>query len=130
VTAPAAGNGWPQRWLSKRAVRLHLTLLIVFPGCLAAGWFELTRAESGNGLSWVYVFEWPFFAAFAAYLWWRLLHPEDEHRAAGPAKPARGAAVTSAGHQADDPELRAWNEYLTRLHAQSPPGGPPAKRRR
>jgi len=54
-----------------------MALVIVVPGCLAAGWFELTRALAGNELSWVYVFEWPFFAAFACRLWWRLLHEEE-----------------------------------------------------
>jgi hypothetical protein len=28
----------------------------------------------GNGLSWAYVFEWPAFAVYAVYMWWRLIH--------------------------------------------------------
>lgn len=92
---------------------------IAVPGCLAAGWFELTRALGGNELSWVYVFEWPFFAAFAVRLWWRLRREdEDSHPA-----PTRTAGATGDG--LPDPELDSWNEYLARLHAQSPPGGPP-----
>jgi len=76
------------RWLSRRAIRLHLTLLIAGSGCLAAGWFEFTRARAGNELSWVYVFEWPFFAGFGCYLWWRLLHEDDRSRARPAADPA------------------------------------------
>lgn len=120
-------DGWRERWLSWHALRLHGTLLVVFPGCLAAGWFELTRALAGNELSWVYVFEWPFFAAFAAFLWWRLLHA-DERSAAdqGGQRPAVPSPALS--DQAADPQLQAWNEYLARLHAASPPGGPPHAR--
>ena len=111
---PAAG-----RWLSWRALRLHAALLVVVPGCLAAGWFELTRALAGNELSWVYVFEWPFFAAFAARMWWRLL---GEGRDPGPA-PSEPADATAG--ESPDPQLEAWRQYLARLHAESPPGGPP-----
>jgi len=36
------------------------------------GLVRADRARAGNQLSWVYVFEWPFFAAFSGRLWWRL----------------------------------------------------------
>ena len=108
-----------RRWLSRKALRLHAALLIVVPGCLAAGWFELTRALAGNELSWVYVFEWPLFAAFAGWMWWRLLREEEVSRP----RPAGTADV--AANEPADPQLEAWREYLARLHAQSPPGGPP-----
>ncbi len=136
------GAGLPsrQRWLGRRALRLHLALVIAVPGCLAAGGFELSRALSGNALSWVYVFEWPFFAGFACYLWWRLLHedeqgggtaaiPPDPHAfaPADVADPAgAGGGARAGAPKPADPQLQAWNEYLARLHAQSPPGGPPA----
>jgi len=35
-------------WFSRRAVLLHLTTLVVVPGCLALGWWQLHRALSGN----------------------------------------------------------------------------------
>ena len=38
---------------------------------------EMTRAVNGNGLSWIYVAEWPILGTFGAYLWWRLLHEES-----------------------------------------------------
>jgi len=126
------------RWLSRRAIRLHLTLLIAGSGCLAAGWFEFTRARAGNELSWVYVFEWPFFAGFGCYLWWRLLHEDDRSRARPAADPAgpspmpddsRAQAGSAAPGEPADPQLQAWNEYLARLHARDPAGGPPGERR-
>jgi hypothetical protein len=137
----------PVRWLSGRALRLHATLLIVGGGCLYAGWFELHRALSGNELSWVYIFEWPLFAAFAAVIWWRSLHESNEDDEAAPtapgpdhaAGPGHTAAVTAetAATPTDpvpaagvDDQLRAWQDYVARLNAEHPPGGPPPRRAR
>ncbi|MGH9092454.1 MAG: hypothetical protein ACRDZR_13935 [Acidimicrobiales bacterium] len=78
-----------RRWLSRRALLLHLAALVVVPGCLLAGWWQATVALGGNALSWVYTIEWPVFACFAAYGWWHLLHEDpDAYRA----RRHRGAA--------------------------------------
>ncbi|MGH9067181.1 MAG: hypothetical protein ACRD0J_06795 [Acidimicrobiales bacterium] len=66
------------KWLSGRAVRLHLVLIVVVPGFLALGWWQLGRAQSGNGLSWAYTFEWPIFAGYVVFMWWKLLHEGAE----------------------------------------------------
>ena len=58
------------------ALSVHLAALVVVPGCLALGWWQVTRALDGNTLSWVYSVEWPFFAAYALYMWWKLIHEE------------------------------------------------------
>jgi integral membrane protein len=42
-----------RRWLSRRALLLHLEVLILAPACVVAGWWQATRALSGNELSWV-----------------------------------------------------------------------------
>jgi hypothetical protein len=61
--------------LGAAAMKTHLTLAAGLALCIAAFWFELSRAEGGNELSWAYVFEWPLLAIFAVYMWWKLLHP-------------------------------------------------------
>lgn len=57
------------------AMKTHLTLAVGLAFCSFAFWFELSRAEAGNGLSWAYVFEWPLLGIFAVYMWWKILHP-------------------------------------------------------
>ncbi len=52
--------------------RLNISLFVVVPLCLWAGWFEFGRAQDGNWRAWVYTFEWPFFAGVSFYLWRRL----------------------------------------------------------
>ena len=66
------------RWLSRRAVTLHLAAIFAVASCLALGWWQLQRATGGNQLSWAYTVEWPFFAGYAAWVWWKLLHEEPE----------------------------------------------------
>ena len=53
---------------------LHVTLAVLVAGCAALCDWQVHRALSGNGLSWAYVFEWPFFAGYGVYMWWKLLH--------------------------------------------------------
>jgi hypothetical protein len=62
-------------WTSASAIKTHLTLIIGLALCSVAFWFELSRAEGGNGLSWAYVFEWPLLGIFVVYMWWKILHP-------------------------------------------------------
>ncbi len=67
-----------KRWLSGRAVVLHVEFGVIALGCLAAGWWQATRALAGNGLSWVYSVEWPAFAVVAVLGWWHLIHEDPE----------------------------------------------------
>ena len=94
-------------------MRLHLTLAILFFGFLALGWWQLHRALSGNGLSWAYTFEWPLFAGYAIYVWWRLLHDDRPIRHRVP----RERAV-EADAQAERDRV-AYNAYLASVHDQS-----------
>lgn len=85
---------------------LHLTAATaVVAFCLLARW-QVHRALSGNTLSWAYAFEWPFFAAYAIYMWWKLLHdvPGDDGR--------RRPAPPSAD---EEMQLAAYNRYLAGL---------------
>jgi len=79
-----------RRWFSRRAVLLHLEVLVVAPGCAVAGWWQATRALAGNGLSWFYSVEWPVFAILAIAGWWRLIHEDPEAYRARKAKTAIG----------------------------------------
>ena len=63
------------RLTSASAIKTHLILVVGLALCAVAFWFELSRAEGGNELSWAYVFEWPLLALFAIYMWWKILHP-------------------------------------------------------
>jgi len=107
-----------ERWFSARAVRLHLALAILVPLCAALCDWQVHRAISGNSLSWAYVFEWPFFAGYGVFLWWKLLHDQP-----GFARPEHPARPPDAGAD-EDPEaeeVAAYNRYLARLHTGGRP---------
>jgi DNA-binding transcriptional regulator of glucitol operon len=111
-------------WLSRRALKLHAVILIVVPGFMALCLWQLSRALGGNTLSWAYVFEWPLFACYAVYMWWRLVHevPEATPPAAvaedaggGPTATATAGPARAAQQEDEDPELAAYNAYLAQL---------------
>jgi DNA-binding transcriptional regulator of glucitol operon len=119
------------RWLVR-----HALALVLAGGCLALGWWQYTRALGGNGLSWGYTFEWPVFAAFVGYLWFRMVR--DELRDAGTAEAERPAPLRPAPTRRpaqpvadDDPELGAYNAYLAWLaeHPDRRPAEYPGPRR-
>ncbi|HXQ90659.1 MAG TPA: hypothetical protein VN768_03805 [Acidimicrobiales bacterium] len=108
---------------SRRAISLHVALIVFVPACVALTWWQVLRALSGNTLSWAYTVEWPIFAAYAVFMWWRLVHDDDAP--AERAGPAAGALDTSPDTSPDtgpaprgeDDELAAYNRYLADLHA-------------
>ena len=97
-------------WTSKRAFSLHVALAVFVPGCVALTWWQAARALGGNSLSWVYTFEWPIFAGYATYMWWKLLHDE-------PAPEAGAASPAPEDGEEEDEELAAYNRYLADLNA-------------
>jgi hypothetical protein len=121
-------------WFSRRAIKLHVVILIVVPAFLALCLWQVSRALGGNSLSWAYVFEWPIFAAYAVYMWWRFVHEAAEDAsppAAALADPGGrtdpdSAITTDAAttpppdaekenEEKDDAELAAYNDYLSQL---------------
>jgi hypothetical protein len=63
-----------RKYFTWRCVRLHVLVLVLVPLFLVAGWWQYHVALGGNDLSWVYTVEWPLFAVYALYVWWRLIH--------------------------------------------------------
>jgi hypothetical protein len=126
-----------QRWFSRRALVLHLVLLIVAPGCLVACWWQVHVALAGDALGWLYSVEWPVFAVFAVVFWWYLIDDDPAARAARmAATPATSTGAAGLDRQAaesvavpsppparrieeEDEELRAYNDYLASLAAHS-----------
>jgi hypothetical protein len=65
-----------ERWLSKRAVSLHVAALVVVLGCAVAAWWQVNRAQDGNTLSYFYSIMWPVFGLLGLYFWWLLIHTD------------------------------------------------------
>ena len=127
---------WTPAWIARHALALFLVA-----GFLGLGWWQFSRATGGNTLSWGYTFEWPVFALFVVFLWFREVQqelrsdrarqetpepaPEPEPGTSAPVTVRRPVRVQSSSPAApaDDPELDAYNDYLAWLNAH--PGARP-----
>jgi DNA-binding transcriptional regulator of glucitol operon len=110
----------------------HVVALVLVVAFLLLGWWQYTRAADGNALSWGYMFQWPVFAGFVVFLWWREVklatkpRPAPEQLPDSPVavgRPIRVPSRASADPADDDPELVAYNDYLAWLNAH--PGARP-----
>jgi hypothetical protein len=118
----------------RRHVLTHLTAAVVVPGCIVLCWWQVTRALGGNTLSWAYVFEWPVFAGYGVFMWWKLIHALPPEARSGPSDPSIGAVTSTDGTRthpggdsdavidsgtepAEDDELASYNRYLAALNA-------------
>ena len=97
---------------SKRNLGIHLGLFLSEAICISAFYIELRRALSGNSLSWAYVFEWPLFAAYAIYVWRKLLRGEPD---------VPSAPMDGARREVEDQKLADYNAYLSRVHREKQP---------
>ncbi len=113
--AQEAGPGpdEPARLRGRDALRLHLLLVAGLTLCAGAFAVELWRAVGGHAFSWLYVFEWPFFAGFALYMWWNLLQGRGSDR---PRDKGRGPVAAGPDPPVDE-KLEAWNRYVRDLEA-------------
>ncbi len=131
---------WTPAWIVR-----HVAMVVLVAGCLGMGWWQVTRAAGGNAISFGYAIEWPVFAGFVIFVWWREVRQTlraadpassaDPAASAGPApsvtagtpavrRPVRVVRVPSApADGADDAELAAYNSYLSWLNAN--PGARP-----
>jgi DNA-binding transcriptional regulator of glucitol operon len=118
---------WTPAWIAR-----HVAAVVLIVAFLCLGWWQYSRATSGNTLSWGYTVQWPVFAGFVGFLWWREVQlarkgvpekPErDEAMAVG--RPVRVPSRPAVRVDDDDPELAAYNDYLAWLAAH--PGARPS----
>jgi hypothetical protein len=137
-----------ERWLSGRAVTLHVAVLVAVPACTIAAWWQINRAQDGNQLSYLYSVMWPVFGLLAVIFWWMLIHTDYDavglrgmrrqqaellaqtHRdatspatngvAASPASTPNDSEVPVSPAAEEDAELAAYNARLADLAAQGP----------
>lgn len=119
-------------WLVRHLLALGLVVAFIL-----LGRWQWHRAESGNGLSFAYTVEWPLFAAFVAFFWWKMLrfelHPPNEQSTESDTDDVasiEGIEGIGTGGSTDvspvpppidettDPELAAYNRYLAQLDEQ------------
>lgn len=125
-------SSFSTRWLSRRALACHLAIAVWFPGCLVAGWWQVTVALSGDALGWLYSVEWPVFAVFGGVVWWHLIHDDPNEVGQAALRRARALAAARPGgdpgvsdvvqvDSGEDAELADYNAFLARLAEENRP---------
>lgn len=116
---------------------MHVTTLVLACGCAVAAWWQVSRAQDGNQLSYFYSVMWPVFGILVVTFWWLLVHTDYDkaglkgirrQETASPALPApigEGfagpiATAAGAGGSEHDPELAAYNARLAGLASTGP----------
>jgi hypothetical protein len=84
---------WTPAWIFR-----HVLALVLAGGFLLLGWWQYNRATGGNALSWGYALEWPVFAAFVVFVWFREVQVERRGRRTPAADPA-----PAPSHPAEQP---------------------------
>ena len=114
-----------RRYLSARALALHLALVAWLVGCAVADWWQIGRAVHGNQLSFIYAIEWPLFAVLSVLGWYALVHmerPSDEELESRRAYEAQMRAAAREARETqrseEDPALAAYNDHLAQLAHQ------------
>jgi DNA-binding transcriptional regulator of glucitol operon len=109
----------------------HALMVVAVATMLGLAGWQLSRATSGNMLSWGYTIQWPVFAGFVVFLWWREVQrarrgepaPRTTFGGKPPVVTTRSGPAEAAYDDSDDPELAAYNRYLDWLSAN--PGARP-----
>ena len=126
--------------LSPRWLVWHVLTLgaMVTCGFLSAWQWHRAGSAMGSALNVGYGLQWPVFAVFFGWIWWRMLRIEIEKvraaapapRAEEPAPVARPAGPSPFVHRtgrvrpasdADDPELAEYNRMLAALAERDSP---------
>ncbi|MEV4125639.1 transcriptional regulator [Nocardia sp. NPDC049707] len=120
-----------------------MLVIVAALACLALGWWQWERYESasGTGQNLGYALQWPLFAGFAVFAYFRFVRLESESEAdANTAEKAEPAAAKARRRPTkadapreipagllperpkaardDDPVLAEYNKYLSELHAK------------
>jgi DNA-binding transcriptional regulator of glucitol operon len=112
----------------RRRPALILLVVAAAAGCLALAWWQWTRWESTSGSfqNLGYALQWPMFAGFCFYAYYKFVRYEEAPPSPHPRDavteipahllPERTTPTASAADSADDdPALREYNDYLAEL---------------
>ncbi len=108
----------------RRRPALIALAIVGAAGCLLLAWWQWTRFESASGTfqNLGYALQWPMFAGFVVYAYFKLVRYQD-----APPEPTRRDTVTELPEGLlpekptaptpvdDDPVLREYNAYLAEL---------------
>src|SRR4051812_46144076 len=113
-------EGW-RRFTTRQWMGTHALVLFAVALFLLLGWWQAIRAGEGNARSIGYALEWPTFAMIVLFLWIRAMRNEARNPELADKSRTHDAerdVTPDPIDEATDPELAAYNRYLSDLHRQ------------
>ncbi len=126
-----------------RRPALIILVIVATLVCLALGWWQWGRFESSTGTAQNlgYALQWPLFAGFVVFAYFRFVRLERETAAEEQGEDATESAKPvvqreippgilperPTARRDDDPVLAEYNRYLAQLNAQDTSGPPGAR---
>ena len=114
------------KYLSRRAIVLHLALALWLGMSATAAWWQVGRAVQGNSLSFLYSIEWPVFGVLGVLGWYAMLNvekvteeQEKARREYEASMRAQAQAARQASVEVEDPTLAEYNDHLEKLSTVS-----------
>ncbi|BCJ60616.1 hypothetical protein [Micromonospora endophytica] len=83
---------WTPAWIAR-----HVAMVVLVTSFLGLGWWQVSRAAAGNAISWGYAVEWPIFAGFVVFVWWREVRHTVREGPAADADRGTNPQATAAG---------------------------------
>ncbi|MBQ1027240.1 hypothetical protein [Micromonospora sp. C95] len=87
---------WTPAWIAR-----HVAMVVLVTTFLGLGWWQVSRAAAGNAISWGYAVEWPIFAGFVVFVWWR----EVRHTLRTVTPPDADATAPAAAAHPAEPDV-------------------------
>jgi DNA-binding transcriptional regulator of glucitol operon len=110
--------------LSPKWILWHLLAILAVATCVVAAIWQWSRAGSalGSALNVGYGIQWPIFAVFFAYMWWRFLRMDLlEHRELQAMAADEPAPVVAPSAPEIDDEPAPWDRPVERARASTAP---------
>jgi hypothetical protein len=114
------------RFLSRRAIGLHFSLLGWLALVVVCSYWQVGRALEGNSLSYLYSIEWPVFGVLGILGWYALLnqdavtkHQETARREYEDMMREQSRRERDDAAEAEDPALKAYNDHLQSLQEET-----------
>ncbi|MET9022047.1 hypothetical protein ABZV93_18900 [Actinopolymorpha sp. NPDC004070] len=104
VESRPAPTSLVRRLLSWQWVAFTLVVVLAVAAFLFLAWWQLGRFESRSGdwQNFGYALQWPFFAVFAVYVWWRLLRESQRDSTGGETADGRPDPESGVDRRAGD----------------------------
>ena len=107
-----------RRYFAPRWLLGHVVVAAVAIVFVRLGWWQWSHARQGNTLSYGYALQWPLFAGFGVFLWFRIIHERPRAPVRGDDDEPAVASNASGARLTPEPIGAVWSFRPDRIPAE------------